>query len=215
MLLWQRQGGTGKELESWSGSSSTSCRLCSIYGWSYYGVGCHNIPLLPWRSLTFLCKEQSFVTLLQLSIPQRASPGHSSAEHKEKLDCLALATSEIVTGTTNPVQPRISSFSCGYFYEIKCHDERNWTWQNCGFTSPHPHFNMPVVKSWDSTRGILLLIHRAFYIEIREELKDKNNMGIMKWIMTKPLVKFAIPEKLHVQNENACNLIIIHQDMYI
>lgn len=40
-------------------------------------------------------------------------------------------------------------------------------------------------------------------------------MGIIKWIMTKPLVKFAIPEKLYAQNENTCNLIIIHQDMYI
>ena len=48
-----------------------------------------------------------------------------------------------------------------------------------------------------------------------KELKDKNNMDIIKWIMTKPLVKFAVPEKLYVQNENACNLIIIHQDMYI
>lgn len=31
----------------------------------------------------------------------------------------------------------------------------------------------------------------------------------------KPLVKSEVPEQLHAQNENAHDLIIIHQDMYI
>lgn len=38
----------------------------------------------------------------------------------------------------------------------------------------------PLYKARTCTRGILLLIHRAFYIEISKELKDKNNMGIIK-----------------------------------
>lgn len=94
MLLWQRQGGTGKELNK----RAEVAAVARAEGSAVFMYG----PITVWAVTTSPCSQggprpSSARSVLSHSCssasPQRASPGHSSAEHKERLDCLALATS--------------------------------------------------------------------------------------------------------------------------